>query len=310
MIDVNRVLNKDRTARAMTGLTIKGFNKLVPDFEKALKDKQWGSYRKRKQSAKPGKQVRQPGGGAKGKLKTVEKKLLFILVYFKCYPTFDIMACLFDMDVSAAKRQVESLASLLEKTLGRKLALPKKKIRTLQEFFEMVPEARDVFIDVTERPRQRPKNKQKQKKCYSGKKKRHGSKNTVISDEKNKILYVGSTVLGSTHDYKMFKQEFDPSTIPKDLALWLDMGYTGIKKDYPNVKSLLPKRKPKGKELTDQEKQENRVISGIRILSEHAIGGVKRMRIVSDTFRNKSDKFNDKAMFISCGLWNYQLKYC
>ncbi len=77
-----------------------------------------------------------------------------------------------------------------------------------------------------------------------------------------------------------------------------------------NPTTILPKRKSKGKELSKKEKQDNKTISGIRILSEHAIGGVKRMRIVTDKFRNKSIKFNDKVIYLSCGLWNYQLEHC
>jgi len=61
-----------------------------------------------------------------------------------------------------------------------------------------------------------------------------------------------------------------------------------------------------------QKKKEtlHKIISGIRISSEHAIAGIKRLRIVTDKFRNKTNKFNDKVMFLACGLWNYQLKYC
>ena len=71
----------------------------------------------------------------------------------------------------------------------------------------------------------------------------------------------------------------------------------------------MPMKKPRGKELTDYEKEQNKVISDIRILSEHALGGVKRLRIVVDKFRNKKDEFNDNVMYLACGLWNYQLAY-
>ncbi len=47
---------------------------------------------------------------------------------------------------------------------------------------------------------------------------------------------------------------------------------------FPNVRDL----------LIDDAKAWNRIISGFRVLVEHAIGGVKRFGIVSDKFRNKS----------------------
>jgi len=70
---------------------------------------------------------------------------------------------------------------MLEKTLGRKMVLPKRKISTLDELIEIFPEVRDLIIDGTERPIQRPKDNEKQKENYSGKKKRHTKKNTIIS---------------------------------------------------------------------------------------------------------------------------------
>jgi hypothetical protein len=44
----------------------------------------------------------------------------------------------------------------------------------------------------------------------------------------------------------------------------------------------MPTKKPKGKELTEEQKLENKKISSFRILVEHAIGGVKRCRIVKE----------------------------
>ncbi len=68
---------------------------------------------------------------------------------------------------------------------------------------------------------------------------------------------------------------------------------------------LLPKKTPKGKELTADAKAWNRIVSGVGVLVEHVIGGVKRFGIASDNFRNRKDGFGDKVMWISCGLWNY-----
>jgi len=81
-------------------------------------------------------------------------------------------------------------------------------------------------------------------------------------------------------------------------------------KEYPDATVMIPKKKPKGKELTDEANAWNRVMCSFRVLSEHAIGGVKRFRITTDKFRNKKDEFDDKVMLVSCGLWNYHLKCC
>jgi len=307
MINIKRIFKDNRLMRATTGLSIKGFDSLAPKFSKALYEIQFQQY---EEGIRAGTRQRKPGAGAKGRLKTMQLKLFFILMYFKAYPTMDVMGLFFDLDRANVKHQIDNLTPILESALGKTLSLPKRKIRSLQEFFELIPEAKDLFIDGTERPVQRPKDQKKQKQNYSGKKKAHTKKNLVISDEKNKIQYLGPTREGKAHDYGMFKDEFDPSTIPRKIAIWVDKGFQGITKDYPEADVVMPKRKPKGKELTEYDKEQNKIISGIRILSEHAIGGVKRLRIVADKFRNKTEKFNDQVMHISCGLWNYQLEYC
>ena len=188
---------------------------------------------------KRGDRERKPGGGRTGNLRSFTEKLFFVLFYFKCYPTFDVLELLFNLDRSNACRNVQKLTPILEKVLDKKMVLPKRKINILEELF---PPPDGLF--------------------------------------------------------------------PESITLWLDLGFTGVEKDYPEATVRMPRKKPKRKELTDDEKAQNKVISGFRVLVEHAIGGAKRFGITSDKFRNKKDEFNDVAMLISCGLWNYHLKCC
>ena len=44
-----------------------------------------------------------------------------------------------------------------------------------------------------------------------------------------------------------------------------------------------------------------------RILVEHAIGGVKRCRIVKERLRCTKLGFEDKVMIIACGLHNFRI---
>jgi DDE superfamily endonuclease len=188
------------------------------------------------------------------------------------------------------------------------MTLPKRKIDNFEELVMMFPGVNDLFIDGTERPIQRPKDDEKQKTNYSGKKKAHTRKNIIITDKERRIGYISSSAEGKKHDYGMFKELFTQDIFPKNITLWLDLGFLGIEKDYPGATVMMPKKKPKGKELTDEEKRQNKIISSIRVLVEHAIGGIKRFKIITDKCRNKKDVFNDKVMLISCGLWNYHLK--
>jgi hypothetical protein len=74
-----------------------------------------------------------------------------------------------------------------------------------------------------------------------------------------------------------------------------------------NVTVKIPTKKPKGKQLTDEQKRENREISSFRMIVEHAIGGAKRCRIVKERFRWYKFGFDDLVMLMACGLHNLRI---
>ena len=84
--------------------------------------------------------------------------------------------------------------------------------------------------------------------------------------------------------------------------VWLSSTYEGHW-------SVHAPKKPKGKELITAEKQENRRISGIRIKVEHAIGGMKKCRIVKERFRCHKFGFEDMVILIACGLHNFRITH-
>ena len=185
--------------------------------------------------------------------------------------------------------------------------LPKRQLRNVEEFFKAFPEAREVFIDGTERPIQRPQDKEKQKANYSGKKKRHTRKNLIISTRKRYVGFLSRTVEGKEHDMTILKAQAPPRAIPKKIKTHVDLGFKGLDTEYPDHRISMPQRKSRTRDLTEAQKKRNKKKSSVRVLVEHAIGGIKRLRIVSDVFRNKKAGFDDQAMLISCGLWNYHL---
>jgi len=285
---------------AITGATPQEFSNLIPVFsQEYLEEKQKQHDR--------GLKEREFGGGRIGFLKTAAEKLFFILFYYKCYPTYDLASLIFDCNRSNACRRQFQLSKVLEKTLSGKLALPVRKMKTLEEFFQAFPGAREVFIDGTERPIQRPQDKVKQKANYSGKKKRHTRKNIIISTNKKRVNFLSNTTSGKEHDFIILKTEAPPNLMPKSVKKHLDLGFKGIDKQFPGHIISMPKRKPRTKELTPFIKEQNKKKSSARVLVENALVGVKRLRIVSDVYRNKKKDFDDTAMLISCGLWNYHL---
>ena len=87
---------------------------------------------------------------------------------------------------------------------------------------------------------------------------------------------------------------------PPGSVLYQDTGFQGF--TCPGVKIIQPTKKPKGRDLTHQEKAKNREISSIRIRVEHVIAGIKRYRIVKDKLRNYKKGFADLVMQTCCGL--------
>lgn len=285
---------------ALTGVTLQEFNNLIPAFSQAwLEEKQKQHDRNSKE--------RKLGGGRIGFLKTIERKLFFILFYYKCYPTYDLLSIVYDCNRSNACRRQFQLSDIVEKALGKKLTLPERQMKKLEDFFKAFPEAREVFVDGAERPIQRPKNKEKQKANYSGKKKKHTRKNLVITEKNKRVGFLSKTVEGKKHDFTLLKEEAPPENMPPKIKKHMDLGFKGMQKQFPDHIVSMPKRKPRTKELSKFSKEQNKKKSSVRVLVENALAGVKRLRITTDIFRNKKKDFDDQTMLISCGLWNYHL---
>lgn len=281
--------------KALTGLSYQEFTDLIPAFEKGYLDEQ---------RRKPNRQ-RKVGGGKKGKLPTMESKLFFILFYAKAYPTFDVLGFMTDRDRGKCCRSVHLLLKALKKALGREIVLPERKIHSVEEFLEKFPEAKDIFFDGTERRIQRPKNKKRQTKLYSGKKKANTRKNVIVSDEKKRILFLSPTKSGRRHDKRIVDKSI--LKIPDNVGKWADTGFQGLDKLYENV--IRPKKGTKKHPLSQEDKENNKIISSFRVVVEHAIAGIKRFRVLTDTLRNKIGLFDDMVMEVCSGLWNYHLRY-
>lgn len=296
-MNINSALKSNRLCKSLTGLSPGEFSSLANNFNSYLLEV--------KIKANPNRKIAF-GNGRPSNLKTIEDKLFFILMYLKCYPTLDVLGFFCNLDKSNCCRNVTLLMSALELTLKRKFVLPERRISSVEEFFEKFPEAKDIFMDGTERRVQRPKNKKKQNKTYSGKKKTTTRKNIIASDEHKKIMYLSETKSGRRHDKKL-ADKMGVENIPKNVAAWGDTGFIGIQKVHSNTK--IPTKKPKGGKLTWQQKESNKLISSIRVVGEHAIAGIKRLNSVSHVYRNRKIKMDDTLMLLASGIWNYHLSF-
>lgn len=299
MLRVEYALTSDRTMKALSGLTRSSFRALVPIFGQAL-------YKKALDRDPP--RQRSPGGGGQSNLSTVEAKLFFILMYVKCYPTFDVAAVLYGVNRSQAYRWTQHLLPVLEKALGQAVVLPERQIHQVEAFWTRFPTAQTLFIDGSERPTQRPQDSTEQKNYYSGKKKRHTRKHLFISNDQRQILALSPPAPGSHHDYKMFKDWPPPDQLPSGVIYWTDSGFQGLRSDYPQCPVIQPQKKPRGQQLNDLDRWCNTLRARIRIVVEHAIGGVKRFGAVAKIYRNRGADSEDRLILVACGLWNWHLQ--
>ena len=141
MLNIDRASKNTRLMSSLTGIQPNEFILLLSVFEKILLE-----------SANNKKRQRAAGAGRKGVLKNAKMKLFYSLLYLKVYPTYDVASFIFGVDRSRCCRWTQSLLPILSKALGRELVLPKRQIKSMEEFMRLCPNVKDLFLDGTERP--------------------------------------------------------------------------------------------------------------------------------------------------------------
>ena len=235
----------------------------------------------------------------------VEERLAFILSYLKLNPIQEHHADTFSMTQKQCFEFVHGLHVILQRALKQAGVVPAHSDQGLQEALSKADfsDKKLLLHDGTEREIPRPVDEDLQKDKYSGKKKRHTVKNAVIIAACCLIVYVSRTFSGRIHDKTIADNAY---TIPAGYTLVQDTGYQGYQPE--GVKIIQPQKKPRGKELTQEQKDNNRQISSYRVRVEHAIGGTKRYRIVMDECRLRKNDFVDDVLLYCAALHNFRLK--
>lgn len=257
----------------LTGTTVKEFQEIVekvkPEWDRTI-------------------EARKKRHGRTGNLKTFEDKLLALLLYYRTYITHEFIGYLVGLDNSNICR----LFKRLEPLLARKITITKDRTLTQEEVIK-------ILADVTEQPTQRPEKKQK--KYYSGKKKRHTLKAEIIMQDNGKILSVSRTATGRTHDFRIRKEGKPP---PGNSEKYADSGYQGWQKIAEDV--VLPFKAIKKKPLNAEQKKHNHNLASFRARVENKIRDLKIFKILSYVYRNFQKKHNMRLNIIA-GIVN--LKY-
>lgn len=114
----------------------------------------------------------------------------------------------------------------------------------------------------------------------------------------------------------MFKKEFEPKLDWfKNFKVYVDLGYFGFANDYKTKELFIPHKRPRksknnpNPELTQEQKEYNKIISSTRVRVEHAIAGMKRYGCFANRCRSKIDLTKDYFKILSAALWNFNFSY-
>jgi hypothetical protein len=178
-----------------------------------------------------------------------------------------------------------------------------------------------VLIDATEQRVSRPHDTTQQKAYYSGKKRAFTLKTQVVTDGQHHINAISVAVPGAEHDKSLSDRVQTLAHLPDGCEADADKGYQGLAAQVelvsvfepdtgstmvmPRLRVKTPFKKPKGRELTDEQKAFNRVLGAIRIRVEHCLGWAKNWAILATRFRCDHTIYTS-IMRTICGFVNVQ----
>lgn len=300
-MDYEKIRENPNKFMALTSLTLEEFDYLLPRFEIEI---EW-AYRKTSRGT-----ARKNAFRWRRELPGAAHHLFFILTYLKENPTQEFHGAVFGLSQETVSGVIKACLSALGEVLRIKKLLPCTQGEDYAAFVADLKKRhpgnphmgsiRDALMDCTEIKVQRPSDKGEQEDDYSGKKKFHTVKKLIISLFCGYIAFASHHFNGRVADKKV--ADMEQINFPEDTYLWTDLGFVGYKNE--NINLVIPHKKPKGGELTDEQKKENQTVASFRIRNEHSIGGMKRCRIMKDTIRIHDTDRRDQVFACCAGIHN------
>ena len=262
--------------RALTGRTVKALGELVATVLPAL-------VRQREQ-AKRARVDRQRavGGGAKRQLAPAQEVLL-VLIYLRHNVAHEVVGHLFGISADLSEHLLHELVPLLRELFPANRFAAEKRFRRAGPRLEVEKTDRRL-IDRFETAIPRPSQQDRQKRVYSGKKKRHTLKTQVVTDATGAVLAVAAGQRGPAADKKIYEardvqEQFPQATQQAELG---SLGTDGVER---------PQRKPRGGQLTAAQRAENRQMARVRVHVEHGIRRLKGFKIGRENSRHAMGLF-------------------
>jgi len=303
--------------KALTGLPAEAFWALV-----AAVDGGWAEY-ERARRARPGRQ-RAVGGGRRCE-RDMALRVAAVLAYLRLHVPQAVVGWLFGTSQAEVSREVREVLPALRPCLPCPAVWePSDDAAAVAAGGTLTPEqlgAGRVLIDATEQRVSRPGSDAAQRRHYSGKKKAHTLKTQLVTDDDHRILAISAAVPGATHDKPLCDALHTLDRLPDGVAAVADKGYQGLaaqvataavcdvatraERQQPRLLAQTPHKKPRGGELTEEQRAFNRALGAVRIRVEHCIGWLKHWAILATRFRCAHDRYTP-IMCVICGLVNAQ----
>ena len=319
MITEKILCSNPALVKALTGLPADVFWQLIEDLEA-----RWPEY-ERQRHERPDRQ-RAVGAG-----RTYDQPLVIrttlILTYMRLHIPQETVALLFCATQPDVSRELRRLLPLIAQIIPVpevwEVVEEEEEWLTEEEVLELAQLADErALVDATEQQVYRPgKSNEERKKYYSGKKKQFTIKTQFVTDGEHHILVISVSVPGATNDKKLSDQVKTVDRLPDRCEASADKGYQGLDKQVslvtvrnaetgeeeqvPRLTVKTPFKKPKGGELTKEQKAFNKHLGSIRVRVEHCIGWGKNWAILATRFRCAHSIYT-LVMQIVCGLVNLQ----
>lgn len=218
-------------------------------------------------------------GGGRQRLLTPCQEVLLTLAYLRHNVAHEVIGELFGVSADVSENTFHEVIRILQDVCPSSRWEAEKKWKKSEPSWEPTEPDR-LLIDSFETPIRRPSDNDRQRRTYSGKKKRHTLKSQVVTDAKGEILELDTGHRGPKADIRIYEESGVEERYP-DTPKLADKAYQSSQ--HPTLHT--PHKKPKGGELTPEQREANRQLAQQRIYVEHGIRRVKGWRILRDDYR-------------------------
>ncbi len=217
------------------------------------------------------------GAGAKRQLSPA-REVLLVLIYLRHNVAHEVVGQLFGVSADTSENLFHEIVPLLREGCPADRFAAEKRWKRREPTW--TPDAVDrVLIDTFETPIPRPTGGARQRRVYSGKKKRHTLKTQVATDVHGELLAIDAGHPGPSADKRLYERSALPTQFPNAVKQG-DLAYLGT----ADVET--PQRKPRGGQLTAEQQDANRQKASVRVHVEHGIRRLKAFRILREPYRH------------------------